>query len=473
MKQLKKIRSKDQDFANWYTDIVLNASLISYGDVKGTMIIKPYGYAIWEKIKKLLDEKFKEKNILNVCLPTLIPKSAFMKEKEHLAGFDPECLIITKIGNKKLEEELILRPTSEVLFGNFFTKEIQSYNNLPLLYNQWSNVFRWEKNTRPFLRTSEFLWQEGHTVHATEDEAKAFSLEMIYLYNDFINNDLFIPTILGKKTKKETFVGAKTTYTLETIMYDGQALQTATSHYFGNNFTKTFNVKFLNKLNKMEYGYSTSWGLSTRIIGSIIMVHSDECGLILPSKIAPKQIVIIPITNNDAINEVCNNLKKKLSKKYSIFIDKTNNRFGFKAAEAEIKGIPLRIEVGNKELEKGYLIVVRRDNLKKELVKIENIGEYIKNALIAFDKSIYKKALENNKKRLKKINNFDIYAKFIKKENIIALVPFCGELKCEEKIKEETKTNSRCILLKDNNKNKKCFKCNKTTKYSVYFGKAY
>ncbi len=471
MPKLEKIVSRDVDFAKWYTSIIINAELISYSPLKGTIILKPYAYSIWENIQEILNKYFKLKQIQNLYMPLLIPKSIFNKEKELIEGFSPECLTVTKIGDKKLEEDLIIRPTSEVLFGYFFSKELQTYKDLPMKYNQWANVFRWEKTTRPFLRTTEFLWQEGHTIHETPKEANEFAIEMINLYKDFFIKNLSIPVFMGKKTDYEKFSGAADTYTIETLMHDGQALQSGTSHYFADIFSKTFKIKFLDKNNVMQYPYYTSWGVSTRILGAIIMTHSDDNGLILPFDIAPIQIMIVTFNFDSKLIEYANKIKKQL-KNYRIEISYSKKSFSYKRFESEIKGIPLRIDIGNQEIKSESVIIFRRDVSKKILIKVNNLQNEIKNIIDNYKINLYNIANNNNKKRIAKVLSFNEYKKLLSKGNYLILVPFCCKIKCEIEIKNETQTNSRCII-SENIITEKCFKCNSSNSKWVYFARAY
>jgi len=446
-RKLEKITLREVDFAQWYTDIVLNADLIAYGPVKGTTIFKPYGYAIWENIQKILDAEFKKNGVKNVYFPLLISKTLFNKEKEHIEGFSPEIATVTKVGDKVLDEELYIRPTSEVLFGTFFSKEIQGYHDLPLLYNQWVNVLRWEKTTRPFLRTSEFLWQEGHTIHSSKQEAQQFTLKILDIYATFAEKTLLLPVIKGQKTEREKFAGAEETYTIESLMYDGQALQCGTSHYFGQNFSKAFDIKFSNQKNTLEYAYSTSWGVSTRLIGGIIMTHSDDNGLVLPPQIAPVQIMILPINNdNDEQLSAVEQLQKKLHK-YRCEIGQSNKGFGFRAANAEIKGIPLRIEIGARDLAQQQVTIARRDTFEKITVSWTEVEKVVSDLLDQIATNLYQRALDNRNQRTKEIDNYSEYKKTLAKINGLFLVPFCGRIECEDTIKAETQTISRCIIV--------------------------
>ena len=372
---VKEITNIEEDFAKWYTDIVRKTDLADYTDTKGCIAIKPYGYAIWENIQKVADEKFKETGITNLYMPVLIPESMLNKEKEHVEGFAPEVAWVTYGGNEKLDERLCIRPTSETMMSTMYAKWVKSWRDLPILGNQWCNVLRWEKETRPFLRSREFLWQEGHTVHETAEEAKERTLLMLDIYADIIENYLAIPVLKGKKTEKEQFAGAEATYTVETLMRDGRALQAGTSHYFGQNFTKPFEVKFQNREGKEEYAYQTSWGISTRLIGGIIMAHGDNRGLKLPPKIAPTQVIIIPIAmHKEGVLEKNRELYDRLKKNFRMEIDERDNYTpGYKFNDCEMRGIPLRIEMGPRDIEENKAILVRRDTLEKETVSLDNI----------------------------------------------------------------------------------------------------
>ncbi|MFW4370961.1 MAG: proline--tRNA ligase [Spiroplasma sp. hy2] len=472
-RKLEKITLREVDFAQWYTDIVLNADLIAYGPVKGTTIFKPYGYAIWENIQKILDAEFKKNGVKNVYFPLLIPKTLFNKEKEHIEGFSPEIATVTKVGDKVLDEELYIRPTSEILFGTFFSKEIQGYHDLPLLYNQWVNVLRWEKTTRPFLRTSEFLWQEGHTIHSSKQEAQQFTLKILDIYATFAEKTLLLPMIKGQKTEREKFAGAEETYTIESLMYDGQALQCGTSHYFGQNFSKTFDIKFSNQKNTLEYAYSTSWGVSTRLIGGLIMTHSDDNGLVLPPQIAPIQIMILPINNdNDEQLFAVEQLQKKLHK-YRCEIDQSDKGFGFRAANAEIKGIPLWIEIGARDLAQQQVTIARRDTFEKITVSWTEVEKVVSDLLDQIATNLYQRALDNRHQRTKKIDNYSEYKKTLAKMNGLFLVPFCGRIECEDTIKAETQTTSRCIPFDVPTKKTTCFHCGQPATNLVYFARAY
>ena len=470
----KAITSRDKDFAKWYTDVVRAAKLADYSSVKGCMVIEPNGYAIWENMQKILDKKFKELGHTNVAMPVLIPENLLKKEGELVNGFAPEVAWITQGGSKELEERLAFRPTSETLFCDYYKTHISSYRDLPKLYNQWCNVIRWEKETRPFLRSREFWWQEGHTIHATEAEAKEETDRMMEVYKWFHHEILAIPTITGMKTEKEKFAGAEYTLTNEALMYNGVALQSGTSHYFGQKFAEAYDVKFLNKENKQEYVYQTSWGTTTRMIGGLIMVHSDDYGLVLPPRIAPKQVVIIPIGNDDEINNLCNEYKDILAKNDIVcYIDNTEKSPGFKFAEAEVNGIPVRVEVGKRDLEAGNITLARRDTRERITVsKDVDIVSTVKDLLETIQKDMYTRAVERRDK-------LTFTAKDLKDmENILNTQPgfihadWCGDPACETKIKEIKGCKSRCItdepLITG-----KCVCCGKEAKHHVIWGIQY
>lgn len=472
-KKMEKITARDEDFAQWYTDVVKNSGLIDYGPVKGTMIFKPYGYAIWENIQKILDAEFKKLNVSNVYFPLLIPASLFNKEKEHVEGFAPELATVTKVGNKNLAEDLYIRPTSEVLIVEHFAKEVKSYRDLPLIYNQWTSVMRWEKTTRPFLRSSEFLWQEGHTIHASVAEAREMTLDILEVYKKFANEVLMLPVISGRKTEKEKFAGAQETYTIESLMYDGQSLQAGTSHYFGDNFAKAFNIKFQNKNQQEEYGYTTSWGVSTRLIGAVIMTHSDDQGLVLPSKISPVQVQIININDDELVQTTSEKLKAELETDFRVLIDKSDKSFGFKISEAEIRGVPIRIEIGPRDLQNNQVTISRRDIRSKEQVNIADVKKYVCDQIREYDANIYDQALKNRQNRTFEATTVAEYVQALENKQGLVLVPFCGRISCENEVKEKTQTNSRCIPDDVKQTQGNCFNCGQTSEYKVYFARAY
>lgn len=478
----KNITLREIDFAKWYTDIITQADLCDYGaDIgatKGAIVFRPYSYAIWENIQFFVNKEFKKHKIQNLMMPMLITDQAFSKEKDHIAGFSPECAIVTKVGEKQLGENYIIRPTSEVLFCHHFQRIVKSYKQLPLLYNQWCNVIRWEKTTRPFLRNSEFLWQEGHTVHNNSEEAIEFAKKMINLYAEFVEKKLAIKVILGKKTAHERFAGALDTYTIETMMQDGQALQAGTSHYFGQKFANIFNIKFNNSNNQQEFVYQTSWGISTRLIGALIMAHSDDLGLVLPSNIAPIQLAILNLMpKNEEVNQFVKDIEKILNDSdITYLINDENKSAGFKKSETQIKGVPLMIEIGKNEAETRSLKLVIRHNLevinfnlnedKNLVVKIKETLEKIDQDLLSWSK----KRFDDN---LIEITDFNDYQKIITSHKGYIISPFCGEIECEKTIKEITNTNSRCVPLSKYKEESSCFKCKKENSPWTYFARSY
>ena len=473
-KLVKVITSMEEDFSKWYTDIVKQAELIDYSSVKGCTVLRPYGYAIWENIQRYLDEKFKKSGHENVYMPIFIPEKLLQKEKEHVEGFAPEVAWVTHGGSEKLNERLCVRPTSETLFCEHYKHIINSYKDLPKLYNQWCNVVRWEKTTRPSLRSTECLWQEGHTLHATEEEAVEETKKMLNIYSDFYEKCLAIPVIRGKKTEKEKFAGAQATYTVEAMMHDGKALQGGTSHYFGNNFTKAFDIKFVDKNNKLQYPYQTSWGLSTRAIGAIIMTHGDENGLVLPYKIAPIQIIIIPVAQHKpGVIDQAKNLEKRLKEKYRVKIDDSDNSPGWKYAQYEMKGVPLRVEIGPKDIEKNQCVIVRRDNREKYFVNLDNLEIQIKKAMNDFHKGIWDKALKNMTNKMFFAQNLDEVSDIFKESTGFIKAMWCGNQECEDLIKEKFGITSRCEPFEQEYISDKCVCCGKTAKTMIIWGKSY
>lgn len=471
--QVRDITSRDEDFATWYTDVVKKADLVDYSSVKGSMIIRPYGYAIWENIQSELDREFKRLGHQNVQMPMFIPESLLNVEKDHVEGFAPEVAWVTQGGSEPLEERLCVRPTSEVLFCDHFKKIIKSYRDLPLLYNQWCTIVRWEKTTRPFLRSREILWQEGHTMHATRDEAIEEVKRMLKVYEDFQRNSLALPVIVGKKTDKEKFAGAETTYTIEAMMYDGVALQNGTSHYFGQGFAKAFGIEFLNKENKLENPYQTSWGVTTRMIGAIIMTHSDDRGLVLPPKIAPIKVNLIPIGNDDIILNKIEEIKNSLDKEnITNNIDNSDKTPGFKFAESEVKGYPIRLELGRRDMEQGKVTLVRRDTLEKIDVPFEEILNTIKNLLESIQENLYNRALERRNTMLYTASTYDEFKTIASTKSGFIKINWCGDVACEDKIKDETGLKSRCIL-EEEQTDGKCIVCGKDGKHKIYFGRQY
>ena len=468
------ITPRDKDFAKWYTDVVMAAKLASYTNVKGCIAIEPNGYAIWENIQAIMDKKFKELGHVNVQMPLLIPESLFNKEKELIEGFAPELIWVTHAGDKKLEEPLAIRSTSETLFCDYYKKHITSYKDLPKLYNQWCNIFRYEKETRPFLRSREFLWQEGHTVHATADEAIRETYQMMEVYKWFNHEILAIPSISGKKTEKEKFAGAEFTITNEDLMYNGVCLQDGTSHYFGQKFSKAYDVKFTNKDNKEDYVYYTTWGKTTRAIAAIIMVHADDYGLVLPPRIAPKQVAIIPIGNDERVLQKANEIKEQLNNNnITAYIDDTDKTPGYKFAEAEVNGIPVRIEIGERDLNNNKITFARRDTREK-ITEDKNIDivKYTKDLLETIQKDMYEKAKERRDKLTFEAHNMKDMENILNTQPGFIHADWCGDRKCEERIKEIKGCKSRCILeepLIDG----KCVCCGKEAKHHVVWGIQY
>ncbi|MFV8499678.1 proline--tRNA ligase [Mycoplasma sp. VS424B] len=477
-RKLEKITPLEQDFSQWYTDVVQNGKLMMYGPAKGTMILLPNAYGIWELIQAGLNEAFKEKGVQNVNLPLLIPESLFNKEKEHIEGFNPELVTVTMVGDKKLDEKLFVRPTSEVLFAYLYKNSINSYKDLPIIYNQWVNVVRWEKTTRPFLRSREFLWQEGHTVHADPKEARALTKDMIKLYAKFLKKYLAIPTIIGKKTPNEKFAGACTTWTIEAMMKDGQALQAGTSHYLAQNFSKPFEITFKNEDNEFDYAYQTSWGVTTRLIGALIMTHGDNRGIIIPPFVAPVQVDILELFSNKEpkVSQVAQELYKNLSRKYRVRLDSSDKNPGFKASNSEIQGVPVRIEIGPKDVENDCVTIVRRDTLEKVQVKIADVKKYINKLLTDIHDNLYEQAEQRLIHNRVYVYNYDDF-KFEIANHKFVVAPFCCGGEVEQKIKDETGATARCIPMSLNkpNKNVKCInpECNNETNRYVVFAKAY
>ena len=471
-KLVSKITDRDVDFAKWYTDVVREADLVAYSSVKGSMIIRPYGYAIWENIQRILDKEFKKTGHENVQMPMFIPESLLNVEKEHVNGFAPEVAWVTHGGNEKLEERMCVRPTSEVLFCEHYKNIIKSYRDLPKLYNQWCTIVRWEKTTRPFLRSREILWQEGHTMHKTSEEAKKETLRMLKIYEDFQRNILALPVLVGRKTEKEKFAGAEETYTLEAMMYDGVALQNGTSHYFGNHFAKAFGIQFLDENNTLQTPYQTSWGVSTRMIGGIIMTHGDNHGLVLPPNIAPIKIIFIPITQEESILNTIDEIIKKIPEEYTYKIDDSDKSPGYKFAEAEVKGIPVRIEVGKRDLENDEVTVVRRDTLEKYKVKTNEAADYILKLLETIQKDMYDRALQRRNEKIFDVKDYDDMKELIKEKTGFIKINWCGKTECEEQIKNDTGYKSRCII-EEEKPTGKCIVCGKEATCRIYVGKQY
>ena len=474
-KQVEAITSMSEDFAQWYTDIVLKAELVDYSSVKGCLVIKPAGYAIWELIQKQLDERFKETGVENVYMPMFIPESLLEKEKDHVEGFAPEVAWVTQGGLEPLQERLVVRPTSETLFCDLYANIIHSYRDLPKVYNQWCSVVRWEKTTRPFLRSREFLWQEGHTAHATAEEAEARTKQMLNLYAQFCEEVLAIPMVKGRKTDKEKFAGAEATYTIEALMHDGKALQSGTSHNFGDGFAKAFNIQYTDKDNKLRYVHQTSWGMTTRLIGAVIMVHGDDSGLKLPPRVAPVQTVIIPIMQNkpgvlDKANELAAALK---AKGIRVKVDDTDKRPGFKFSEQEMRGFPTRIEIGPKDIEAGTCIIARRDTGEKITVALSEIENKLPELLDDIQNNMLETARKHRDAHTYSATTYEEFVDTINNKPGFVKAMWCGDVECENKIKEDTTATSRCMPFEQEKISDVCVCCGRPAKALVYWGKAY
>jgi prolyl-tRNA synthetase len=472
-KFVEEITSRDVDFAKWYTDIVKKAELIEYSSVRGCMVIRPNGYAIWENIQKNLDERFKATGHENVYMPMFIPESLLQKEKDHVEGFAPEVAWVTHGGSEKLQERLCVRPTSETLFCEHYANIIHSYRDLPKLYNQWCSVVRWEKTTRPFLRSLEFLWQEGHTAHATEEEAREETIKMLNVYAQFCEEVLAIPVVKGQKTEKEKFAGAVETYTIESMMHDGKALQSGTSHYFGDGFAKAFDIQYTDKNNQLQYVHQTSWGVSTRLIGALIMVHGDDNGLVLPPAVAPTQVAIIPIAMHkegvlDKAREIANSLTG-----FRVKVDDTDNSPGWKFSQYEMLGVPLRLEIGPKDIEKNQCVLVRRDTREKIFTPLSELSQQISKTLQDIQKDMLERARQMRDQNTHDAVDFDTLCKFADEKIGFFRAMWCGDVACEEKIKEEAALTSRCIPFEQEKIADTCVCCKKPAKSLVYWGKAY
>ena len=473
-KMVDAITPMEEDFAKWYTDIVKKAELMDYTNVRGCMVIQPYGFAIWENIQRILDTEFKELGHENISLPMFIPESLLQKEKDHVEGFAPEVAWVTQCGDEVLQERMCVRPTSETLFCDYYAKVIHSYRDLPMLYNQWCSVVRWEKTTRPFLRSVEFHWQEGHTMHETAQDAMAETEQMLNVYADFCENQLAIPVIKGRKTDKEKFSGAEATYTIEAMMHDGKALQSGTSHYFGDGFAKAFDITFQDRDNKPSHPFQTSWGMSTRIIGGIIMTHGDNNGLVLPSAIAPIQVIILPIAQHkEGVLDKAYELRDRLKKTFRVKIDDSDQSPGWKFAQYEMKGVPLRLEIGPKDIEKNQCVLVRRNDREKIFVSLEHLEEAIAEQLEAVRKGIYEKALSRRQEMTFTASTFDEMKDIAEHKPGFVKAMWCGDLACEEKIKEEAGLSSRCIPFEQEQIAETCVCCGKPAKSMVYWGKSY
>ena len=474
-KMVEDITSMEEDFAKWYTDIVKKAELIEYTSVKGCMVIRPYGYAIWENIQRILDGMFKATGHENVCMPMFIPESLLQKEKDHVEGFAPEVAWVTHGGAEELEERLCVRPTSETLFCEHYANVVHSYRDLPKLYNQWVSVVRWEKTTRPFLRSREFLWQEGHTIHATADEAIAETEQMLNVYADFCRDALAMPVVRGRKTESDKFAGAEATYAIEALMHDGKALQAGTSHYFGDGFAKAFDIMYTDKENKKVYPHQTSWGVTTRLIGAIIMTHGDDNGLCLPPAVAPIQLVILPIAQHkEGVLDKARELQERLSKVARVKLDDSDQSAGWKFAEYEMKGVPVRLEIGPRDIENGTCVLVRRDTNEKVTVRLDELEEAVPTMLQSVHENMYRKALENQKNRTYDCTTLDeIVSTLEQKGDGFIRAMWCGDEACEDAVKEKTGVGSRCIPFDGETLSDKCVCCGKPARHMVLWGKAY
>ena len=473
-KMVEEITSMDEDFAKWYTDVVKKAELCEYTSVKGCMVIRPYGYAIWENIQHIMDSMFKATGHENVCMPMFIPESLLEKEKDHVEGFAPEVAWVTHGGSEKLEERLCVRPTSETLFCEHYANIVHSYRDLPKLYNQWVSVVRWEKTTRPFLRTREFLWQEGHTIHATAEEAQEETIRMLNVYADFCEKYLAMPVVKGVKTAKERFAGAEDTYTIEALMHDGKALQSGTSHYFGDGFAKAFDIQFTGKDNKLHHPFQTSWGTTTRLIGAIIMTHGDDNGLVLPPAVAPIQLVIIPIASHkEGVLDKANELKNKLANVCRVKLDDSDNSAGWKFAEYEMKGVPLRLEIGPKDIENNRCVVVRRDNGEKVFVSLDELETKIPELLEAVRDGLYRKAFDRRAAMTFTARDYAELKDIADNKPGFIKAMWCGDRECEDKLKDELGITSRCIPFEQEHLGDTCVCCGKPAKHMLYWGKAY
>lgn len=474
-KMVDDITSMDEDFAKWYTDIVKKAELVGYTSIKGCLVIRPYGYAIWENMQRILDGMFKATGHENVCMPMFIPESLLNKEKDHVEGFAPEVAWVTHGGSEKLEERLCVRPTSETLFCEHYSNIIHSYRDLPKLYNQWVSVVRWEKTTRPFLRSREFLWQEGHTIHETAAQAIEETEKMLGVYAEFCETALAMPVVKGKKTESDKFAGAESTYAIEALMHDGKALQAGTSHYFGDGFARAFDITFSDRGNKKSYPHQTSWGVSTRLIGGIIMTHGDDNGLALPPAVAPIQAVIIPIAaHKGGVMETALKLKAELESTVRVALDDSDNSPGWKFAQYEMKGVPVRIELGPRDIENGECVIVTRHNREKTVVKLSDIVQAVEQKLREVHDGLYKKALENRNRRTYDCKTTDEMIDAMREngDGFIRAM-WCGSEECENAVKEKTGAGSRCIPFEQVNISDRCVCCQKPAKTMVLWGKAY
>ena len=474
-KKVEQITDMEVDFAQWFTDVCKKAQLIDYSSVKGVFIYRPYGYAIWENIQSIMDKEFKKQGVENVYMPMLIPESLLQKEKDHVEGFAPECAWVTYGGHDRLEERYAIRPTSETLFCEHFANVCQSHRDLPMKYNQWCSVLRWEKTSRPFLRHREFLWQEGHTIHATAEEAREFTETMLNVYADFCENVLAMPVTKGQKTDKEKFNGAEATYTIECMMHDRKALQAGTSHYFGDGFAKAFGIEFTDKTNKKANPHETSWGVSTRLIGGIIMTHGDNNGLVLPPKIAPTQVVVLPIAQHKpGVLEGASAVRDRLIEAgFRTKMDSSDNSMGWKCAEYEMKGVPLRVECGPRDLENGQCVLVRRTDREKIIVKLEDLESAVAEQLELVHQGMYERAKKNLDEHIFEAHSLEEAKALQDEHGGYIKTMWCGDLECEMAMKEQAGMSSRCIPFAQENLGETCACCGKPAKKMVYWGIAY
>lgn len=473
-KLVEAITPMDVDFAQWYTDIVKKADLIDYSSVRGCMVIRPYGYAVWENIQKTLDAMFKATGHENVYMPLFIPESLLQKEKEHVKGFAPEVAWVTMGGSEKLEERLCVRPTSETLFCEHYAHIIHSWRDLPKLYNQWCSVVRWEKTTRPFLRSREFLWQEGHTMHETAEEAREETVRMLNVYADFCEKTLAIPVVRGQKTESEKFAGALATYTIEAMMHDGKALQSGTSHYFGDGFARAFDIQFTGRDNTLQYPHQTSWGVTTRLIGAIIMAHGDDSGLVLPPHIAPIQLMVIPVAaHKPGVIEKAEELQHRLEKSFRVKMDASEQSPGWKFAEYEMKGVPLRLEIGPRDIEQNRCVLVRRDTREKIPCALDKLEETVAQTLESVQQGLFDSALARRERMTYTCTEHDDFVKTAAEKPGFLRAMWCGDAACEDKLKEDTGVSSRCIPFGEEPVADHCICCGKPAKHLVYWGKAY
>jgi len=475
--KVEAITPRDVDFARWYTDVISKTEMADYSPVKGFMVIRPYGYAIWENIQQAYDKRFKETGHQNMYFPLLFPESMLKKEAEHVEGFAPEVAWVTKGGNKELSEPLCIRPTSETIICSMYAKWLNTYRQLPFKYNQWCSVVRWEKTTRPFLRTSEFLWQEGHTLHETAEEAQEETMQMLGIYREVAEQYMAIPMVVGQKSEKEKFAGASATYTMEALMYDGQALQSGTSHNLGQHFTKAFDITYLDRNNERVYPYHTSWGVSTRLIGGLIMVHGDDNGLVLPPKIAPIQVVILPVAQHkEGVLDAAYALKDKLSQSFKVELDDSDNSPGWKFNQWEMKGVPIRLEIGPRDLEKGQCVLARRDNGEKISVSLDTVEQSVTDLLADIQQNLYDQALARREAKTSRAASMEEFKKNLADNPGFVKAMWCGDQACEDAIKDETGASIRCIPFDDEQEvigDGCCVHCGKPADKMAYFARAY